>query len=394
MMDDVELTVSNVTETALTAIIPEDVETGFITVSDGAQTFQTGLVFMITKEIEVSYDANLGMDVSSYDMGTLYSTAEEDGNSLKLQIDTFNHSLVMADNEAGSGSPVYGIGRVDKDSLELSAASTVESKALMSGILHSPDYEELSTRLDFLVTLSEFSELVQLVQGHFDEGSDFLDASDFETGLQVLLEAFIEAYVPETIPFSGEVILPENQNDIGYDYSLGFYSFRRNYPKDLENTRYEGLDRVIPVPGVKIPGRRGTPIQKIKMDSAPIKSSAFGEVIGPYLKGLKANPLDWSANLYELDINDPALFTPQLADQISESFWNYAYKRTTNEALDRVIVPAALVSSYGDIEAQMVAGIKDQHIPQFLKSVAPEAEPPTLKEDLTIPSELPGIYMI
>ncbi|MCB1122304.1 MAG: IPT/TIG domain-containing protein, partial [Verrucomicrobiae bacterium] len=394
-LGEVPVVVEAVTETSLQVTIPEGGETGYITVDDGVSRLQSSLPFMVTIEITVTYEANLGFDATGYDLGTLYSTAESTGDSeYNLQIDTFNHSLVMADTDAGTGSPVFGIARVDKPGLELGAASTVEAMALITGILHSPDPVELSKRLDFLKTLSGYSELIGIVQGHFSAGTDFLDSPAFIEGLEALLSEFIESYVPTVLPSADQTVLPDKQSDTGYDFSLGFYNFRRDYPKELENSGWEGLDRVVPVPGVQIPGPRGTPLQKIKMDSAPIKSSAFGETIGPYLKGLKGNPLDWSANLYELDINDPALFTPQLTDGITESYWNYVYDRISNEPLDKQIVPAVLVSSYGDIEAQLVAGIKDRFIPQFLKSVVPQAEPTKLKEDLTIPSELPAVYMI
>ena len=70
-LGETELSVESVTETAIETTIPTGVTGGFFTISDGVQSTRSERTFIVTRPISVSYDADLTLDTSGYDLGTL-----------------------------------------------------------------------------------------------------------------------------------------------------------------------------------------------------------------------------------------------------------------------------------------------------------------------------------
>ncbi len=391
---DEEVSADSISENTLQVTIPSGAESGFITITDGIQTVETDRVFLVTKEISVTYSAGLGTEVSGYSVGTLYSTAEPGSeNGFTLSIDTGNHSLIMADAEDATGSPLYGIARIDEDTIALGAESTVQGFALMTGLFHSPDTAELSHRIDYLKELVSYQEAVLAIGEHLDAGTNWLESEGVGAALEMMLTEFYSNYEESASGSSELEDIFQPLSETGYEFSQGFFNLRPGYPRELEASGWD-IEQLTAKPDVEVPGpgSRGYPVLKMKMDATPLSTS--WEFIDDYVEELEGNPLDWSANLYELDVNDPLLNDATEVDSLTESYWNYVYDRVQPEPLDKLVVPAKLVSRFADLEKQARTFITKQYTTPLINSFVAVPKSLELKNTLTIPTEKPGIYMI
>ncbi len=393
-LGEIEIDATYIGPTSLEFTIPQAAPSGFVVLKDGAQSSTSDHAFLVTRPITVSFDPLLGLDTTGYDIGTIYSSATAAGSNYTLDVDTAGPSLVITGADSPTTIPVYGIATTDSDHLVLGAASTVEAFAFISSFFYTADETELAKRLDHLRGQTTYATAVSTLQSQFSSGTDFIESDELSAQIEAMLLDYTESYADFAPPLTNEPSTSSAAKAFSTDYTTGFENLAPGFPRELKKPGYERLDRIIAKPNVKVPGRNGVPILRMKMDAAPVSDSGNDDGIDNILKQLTANPLDWSANLYELDINDHRIDSPDEVEALTEASWTAYYNRVNIHSLDTLIVPAKPITRYVDLVGLLKDEVKKRSLALFTESVLPNPDAIALKSTLTVPSERPGIYMI
>jgi hypothetical protein len=359
--------------------VPDAAATGPVEAVFGGAAVKFPTPFVVTRLITARIAPEAWIAASRYTIGTLYNDAPGTGPEYVVQVAKGEATLVGA--SAGENDPVLLAMATDATGeVVLSAQSTALAMLYLFPGIQTLNHDEAVRRLEFLAGLPETTALAEMIQSRLETGREYLDVPALEGTLIAGVEAFLAGYTPPAPEPAAAPAAPfaaAGAPGGGNDFVEGIHPLAPGYPRDLETPGYEKLRRLATVsrgPGVNA---RGLPILKVEVKSAPV--GAGPKALRQYVE---LNPLDWMANLYELNPADADLDTPAKVRNLRGDFSN-VYERLGADAIDRMHVKAKPAFRFADLLDLTM---------DFL--LAPVSSPLVAKEHLEIPADRPGLYLI
>ncbi|MBI3119729.1 MAG: hypothetical protein HYZ00_13630, partial [Candidatus Hydrogenedentes bacterium] len=359
-------TVTGVTVSTVTFVVPAGAQTGRVTLSDGVNAFEYGLSLTVLRPISVQHDPALPFSTAGYIAGTFYGDGNPLENVQTVRVPTLGATIV-ASAKGEESQALFAVSTGAESSLTLGAESTALALLFMLSGIHTADPAEAAARLEALAALPETQYLISQINVHYAANRDILESEYIDEALAEAYFAFINS-VGKLTPAG------ESEKEYRQDFVNETLDFRSGYPRDLESPGYEGLrltknEKVSPA----VPDSRGTP-------KLGIRYKAAKEGIG----GVPNNPLDWISTIYELDPRDVRLDTRTEVDALVGSNTD-AYPRLRAASFDRLYIKAKPATKVIDILGFAA---------DLLTSAVPIFDDPRAQKQLSVPADHNAIYMV
>jgi len=343
----------------VTIEVPPGAKSGPITLISDSDARATPLAFEITRLVNVSVGSgNPGVTT----VGSFFGNAA--GGQVAVSVGRAN--LVFASND-GSGPPLLGIVTDAISNLELNANSTALAVLFLSSLVYTADSDDADVRLQELASLSETAALASYLAGELLAGRDYSEESTFQQRIEAALSAYV-SNPPQPTKVRKAGASPASA--AGYDtFDLktpGYEKLNRIQPKELTTARSKAT---------------GLPVLRQKFGAAPLPDETLGRFI-------TANPLEWAANLYALNISDPRLDTRPEVEALQGSY-SAVYGRVSPEALDRYVIASEPATRCVDL-----VSVAKQWVSKKVVGAVGDAAGAVVKSELTIPDDAAGLYMV
>lgn len=369
--------------------VPSNATTGEVAVTEGVDgpTAIHSSWLTVTRDITVQFSGSIPISLTGYFVGSFYGDSPSQGPNYPVTIVKGQSSFVVASR--GESDPnFFAITTDSMAQAEFSAESTAVALIFFNPLVFTFDLDEADLKLANIASLPESQSLIQLIQAELTAGRDYIEHPDFQDTLAAATTAYyIEWANSQAADTSGSVDQAVIQQASGQwdDFINGVYSFAQGYPRNLNDGRKnwamkaDRLDVISTGPKVN---KRGIPILGVKFEATAQDVNPFGETEVM----VKSNPLDWMANLYELDPlgrdSNGYMYFPRGkpdVDRVIEDDYQTVYPRIQAKPIAKLYIG----SSGGNENLDIIGLLKKQIISMVL--------PPS---DMPIPADRSGLYMI
>jgi parallel beta-helix repeat protein len=362
--------VSEVTANSLRFTVPGGAGSGPVTVTVGDASFTHALSFTLTRLITVQLDPAANIPSSAYTVGSLYVDAAGTGPNYTVEVAIGEPTLVAASSADETMPALMGLVTDADGAVTLSAETTASTLVLLTPGLQTVDHGEAGARLAFLDGRSSVQSLAQAIQAALTTGNDYIGDAAVTTAQEAAIVDFLDNYTPAPQPAE-----PQFAARLQDDFANTTNQFISGYPRDLPIENLALLRKLVSSAVTNATDARGLPVLGIKVATSPNPASEPG-------LNFKANPLDWSAVLYELDPNDTNISSLAKVNALAHDTTT-AYLRRNPRPLDRLHIKASPVFRILDVVGLVTDWLTGPIKPAFAQ-----------KEHLEVPVDRPGLYMV
>ncbi len=362
-------TVTLVEANRLRFVVPTGASSGSVELAlagDPTAVSRAPFELTVVRPLDASLDPAFGASVSGYTLGSAVGDSAGPGPNFSIDVPIGEIALAIA---AGSNdqSLLLQVVTDSTTSAQITAHTTAQALVFTTPTVLVSDLTEATARLATIDALPETAALAELVSSSLAAGRDYLDATAFRSRFLAATRAFEETQQLPPLALVASAARSE-------DFTRGGRSFAPGYPRDLPEAPQLSLLNRLDV-ATTAPGATGSGVPTLGVkwnatEALSIDVPVFGRI------GLKINPVDWIAGLYQLS---PGQFPGGIAEVDALVADGTAYSRLKASPVGHLVISSKDPTRFVDIRGMLTSLITSR-----LKPVS----------DLRIQSDRSALYMV